>query len=333
VENQRNNTMEITHENGVNPYWIYSFAQKLGGEVEGSFLKIPSEVLEGTCYFMKVSESISTFIIDAVFNQSLIFYLRNTKNNFVTLHFDFTEGDVVHILDNVSNSVGRWDYNVALFDSSLDADYIIKEGSKTYSIAIHIDKRELRRIFSGFPQFRDILHSMFDAEKNTFLRYGRTSNKAWWLINELRNTDQEDPLYDIVVKSTVYNLLSDYLDQALNQEILLEKVVKEDLVSIISSQSFLIAQIETAFPGIKELATRAMMSETKYKTLFRKITGLSPNAFFLQNKLAYAKQMLETGQYTIGEVTAHYNFANASYFADQFKKLYGIPPKDYLTHM
>lgn len=116
--------------------------------------------------------------------------------------------------------------------------------------------------------------------KNTFLRYGRTSNKAWWLINELRNTNQEDPLYDIIAKSTVYNLLSDYLDQILNQEILLEKVVKEDLVAIIDSQSFLLNLIESAFPGIKDLAARAMMSETKYKTLFRKITGLSPNAFF-----------------------------------------------------
>ncbi|MGJ1365194.1 helix-turn-helix domain-containing protein [Sphingobacterium spiritivorum] len=325
--------MEITHENGVDPYWIYSFAQKMGGEVEGSFLKIPAEVLEGTCYFLKVSDTISTFIIDAVFNQPLTFHLSNTKNNFVTLHFDFTEGDAFHILDNVANPVGRWEYNVALYDSSLDADYVVKEGSTTYSIDIHIDKKELRRILSGFPQFRDVLNTMFDSEKNTFLRYGRTSNKAWWLINELRNTNQEDPLYDIIAKSTVYNLLSDYLDQILNQEILLEKVVKEDLVAIIDSQSFLLNLIESAFPGIKDLAARAMMSETKYKTLFRKITGLSPNAFFLQNKLTYAKQMLETGQHTISEVTAHYNFANASYFADQFKKFYGIPPKDYLTHM
>ncbi|MGJ1265546.1 helix-turn-helix transcriptional regulator [Sphingobacterium spiritivorum] len=325
--------MEITHENGVDPYWIYSFAQKLGGDVEGPFLRIPSETVEGTFYFLRVSDSISTFIVDVVFNQSHIFHLRNTKNNFVTLHFDFTEGDAFHILDNVANPVGRWEYNVALYDSSLDADYVVKEGSATYSIDIHIDKKELRRILSGFPQFRDVLNTMFDADKNTFLRYGRTSNKAWWLINELRNTNQTDPLYDIIVKSTVYNLLSDYLDQIMNQEILLEKVVKEDLVAIIDSQSFLLTLIESTFPGIKDLAMRAMMSETKYKTLFRKITGLSPNAFFLQNKLNYAKQMLETGQYTISEVTTHYNFANASYFADQFKKLYGIPPKDYLTHM
>lgn len=324
---------EVTREYGVDLFWANDYAEQLNGFVEGPFIRLPEAIQSGTCYFLAINEFITAYVTDVTYNQSIIFHHRNKKDDFVLLHFNFTEGDAIFILDEVSEPVGRWEYNLAFMDSSLDADYIIKEGSKTYSIDIFISKEEMRRQLAVFPQFQEYLTAIFDPEQNTIVRFERSTNKAWFIIEELRNADQEDALYEILLRGTVYYLLSDYMEQTLSDEILIEKVVKADLVAIIDSQSFLIAALKNTFPGIKELADRACMSETKYKALFKKITGNSPNSFFLQNKLFHAREMLGGGQFTVAEVADLFNFTSASHFTDQFKSLYGLIPTDYMNHI
>ena len=325
--------IEVAHEFGVDLCWTKEYAKQLNGYLDGPFIRLPEAVQSGTSYFLAVDEYISVYVNDLVYNQSIVFHNRNTRDDFVVLHYNFTEGDAVFVLDEVSKPVGRWAYNLAFIDSSLDSDYIIQKGSKTYSIFIFILKEEIKRQLSALPQFEAHLGAIFDPEQNTIVRFERSTNKAWWLIEELRNADQNDSLYEILLRGTVYSLLGDYMEQVINEEIVIEKVVNEDLVAIIGSQSFLVEEIRNTFPGIKELADRAFMSETKYKALFKKITGNTSNAFFLQNKLFLAREMLKEGNHTIAEVADHFSFTSPSHFTDQFKSFYGLLPTDYLNHI
>jgi len=323
---------EVTHEYGIELFWKKNLAEQLDGYVDGNYLRIPQEIHSGTRYVLPISPFSTALIIDVTYNQPVTFHQRNTKDDFIGVYFNLTEGEAFHVLDKVSRPVGRWNYNLAIMDSSLDADYIIQEGSKTYMISIFIAKTAFKAYLGKLPQFKDILDEVFDSKKNTFIRYERMTNEAWWLIEELRKIDMDDPLYDVFLKGTVYALMANYMDQVANQEILIEKVVKEDLTAIISSQSALLDLITEPFPGISSLANNARMSETRYKSLFKKITGLSPNVFFLNNKLSSAKQVLENGEVTIGEVSAQFNFATPSHFAELFKNAYGIAPKDHLSY-
>jgi AraC-like DNA-binding protein len=111
----------------------------------------------------------------------------------------------------------------------------------------------------------------------------------------------------------------------------LDKVFQEDIVKIISSQAQLIDRLEESFPSIKSLSAAVNMSEIKYKSLFKKITGTTAKAFFMANKLDAAKEMLDTGNYTIAEVAHHFSFFDASHFIEQFKSRYKITPKEYVT--
>lgn len=324
---------EVNREYGIDLEWAKHYADQLGGCIDGPFIRLPEEIQTGTCYFLAVNEYITALVTDVTYNQSIIFHQKNTRNDFVILHFDFTEGDAIFILNDKSETVGRWDFNLAFIDSSLDSDYIIKKGSKTYSLDIFISKVEMQRQLSVFPQFETYLGAIFDPKQNTIIRFERSTNKAWWIIEELRHANQQDMLYEVLLKGTVYSLLSDYMEQTLSQEIVIEKVVEEDLLAIIASQSFLISALKKNFPGIKELSDRAYMSETKYKALFKKITGNTPNSFFLQNKLYHAREMLGDRKYTIAQIADEFSFTSASHFTDQFKSLYGLNPSDYLNHI
>lgn len=324
---------EVVHQYGVELDWVADLAAQLDGYVEGNCIRIPDELHPGNRYVLQINEQLSAFIIDVTYRQDVVFKLRNTRSDFVGLYFNLTEGESIHILDEVSRSAGRWGYNLAIFDADMRGDFQVKTGCTSYMIAIFIKKTALKQYISNIPQYQQIVESIFDPKLNTIVRFDRMSNQAWWLMNELRKVSPDNPLYDIFVSGTVYGLIGDYMDQIISQEIIIGQVIAEDVVHIVGSQAFLIENIENPFPGIADLASRAMMSETKYKKLFKKITGVSPNSFFLSNKLSFAKEMLETGNYTISEIADKFSFFGASHLIEQFKNAYGIPPKEYLTRL
>ncbi|RAJ31017.1 helix-turn-helix domain-containing protein [Pedobacter cryoconitis] len=322
---------EVIHQYGVELEWVTDIAPKLGGYVDGNNIVVPGEARPGTRFILPINDNMTAFVVDVTYNEDVIYRLRNIRDDFVGVYYNLTEGDAVHILDDVSRLAGRWGCNLAVFDANLGGDYLVKMGCTTFMLAIFIKKSALKNYFSKTEQYDQILDSVFDSEKNTIVKFDRMGSQAWWLMNELRKTNATGALYETMVIGTVYGLLCDYLDQTANQEIILEKVVQEDVVNIIASQAYLVEHIEEQFAGITKLATDANMSETKYKRLFKKIIGITPNAFFLTNKLSFAKEKLETGNYTVGEIAVKFNFTDASHLIEQFKRAFGITPKEYLT--
>lgn len=324
---------KVIHEYGVELDWMESMATQLGGYVDGHHILVPEGGRTGTRYVCPVSDQITAFIIDVTYQEDVLYQLRNTKDDFVGIYFNLTEGDAIHVLDGVSRSAGRWGYNLAVFDARLGGDYLVKSGCTTFMIAIFLKKTILREYISDNPLYKQVVDSIFKPELNTIVRFDRMSNHAWWLMDELRKYPLRGSLYDVFIKGTVYGLISDYLDQLINEEIILETVIEQDITGIISSQSYLIEHIKDHFPGIPELASSAYMSETKYKKMFKKITGHSAHTFFLTNKLSFAKEQLESGNFTIAEIAEQYNFFDASHLIEQFKNTYGITPKEYLNFL
>ena len=62
---------------------------------------------------------------------------------------------------------------------------------------------------------------------------------------------------------------------------------------------------------------------------FRKYLHASPINYFLGQKLERAKMLLENNLYSIKEVAEMLNYASPQYFASEFKKKFGLPPKNY----
>lgn len=325
--------IEVTHEYAVELDWMEPMAKAMGGYLEERHIKVPESILSGIRYACPVNAGLTTFLLDVTYHQDVYFKMRNTRHDFIGLYFNLTEGEAIHVMDKVSRPMGNWNYNVAILDSVIPGDYLIKKGGKTFMISIFIKKSSFKESLSKVSNVKDIIDAIFDSKKNTIVRFDRMSNNAWRLMDDLRKTPFDSPLFDIYLQATTYGLIADYIDQIVGQEIILEQVVQSDITNIISSQNFLINHIHEIFPGIAKLSYLANMSETKYKRLFKKITGITANAFFLNNKLSRAKEMLEKGTYTIAEVAAAFSFFDSSHFIDQFSSLYGVTPKEYIKQL
>lgn len=62
---------------------------------------------------------------------------------------------------------------------------------------------------------------------------------------------------------------------------------------------------------------------------FKLYTGMTPLQYLLDIRLANAKKLLESTNYSIGEVASLVGYDNALYFSRLFHKHVGISPKEY----
>lgn len=323
----------IQHYYSADLLWTENFAKQLGGKVDGNFIIIPEDLQSGIRYFLECGEGIVAYYINVEYKKSLHLIQTNQKNDFVGFYYNLTDGEATVAIHNSLYSVSRWQYNLSVIDGSLESDYNVKNGSKTFALCIFIKKN----LISEFAKENNILlksvDKIIDPKKNTIIRFDRMSNDSYHLLDDLRKLKVGGPVFDLNLTGTVHLLISNYLKKVLTQRILIQTVNQQDLAAIISIQHYLIDNIEKNFPNIKFLAERANMSESKFKKIFHKITGNTPNVFFMDNKLLLAKELLEQKELYISQISNRLHFTNSSYFASKFKKHFGISPKTFLKEL
>lgn len=83
---------------------------------------------------------------------------------------------------------------------------------------------------------------------------------------------------------------------------------------------------------IGKLADEAYMSKFHYIRQFRKIAGLTPNRFRIQNRIRKAQQMLRSGS-NITDAALDAGFYDQSHFNKYFKRIVGVSPKEYISSL
>lgn len=82
--------------------------------------------------------------------------------------------------------------------------------------------------------------------------------------------------------------------------------------------------------SVTGLMTELGISKTQLHKKMVALTGLPPSVFIRNVRLDKAKEMLETGQYTITEVLYSVGFSSPSYFSKKFKERFDKLPSDIL---
>ncbi|KIA92684.1 MULTISPECIES: helix-turn-helix transcriptional regulator [unclassified Flavobacterium] len=319
----------INYSYGAEFNLIDVLAEAMGGSVKGDFIKGDNELYEGTHFVMPFDNRVSALLIDANYKESALLEYRSGVDYFVGMYFHVIKDDINFIQKDESTLVGKQDYNLLIVDSLLDFDYVVDAGVNTYVVCIFIYKSALKEYMDKVPTLKSLSKDVFNVEKNTIISMDRMNIESSILINDFRKIPYDSPLFELYFKGLIYKLIGNYLEQLLTKKFIISKVMGDDVKSIIASKVTLLESIDGVFPGVEFLAKQAFMSPSKYKKLFTKISGLSPGAFFYSNKLVRAKELLETGQYTVSEVSDKLNYANISYLAKRFNSKYGIFPKEY----
>ncbi|QLC66332.1 helix-turn-helix transcriptional regulator [Flavobacterium sp. LPB0248] len=324
----------IKHSFGTDLNWAESLAQKLGGKFENNFI-IPKEdnKLPKTRYILNCEDGITAYYVETFNEENFCFITENTTDNFISLYYDLTEGEGALFNADNTYKVGHWNYNFGVIDSNLQTKYLVNAGTKTFLLAIFINKETIRSFAeeNNIP-FQDIFTSN-DSSKSIPTRLYRISSESFNLINDLRKLKVGGDIFDLNLRGTVHILLCNFLKKISTNTMISQTIHEDDLSRIILSQIFLMENIENHFPSIKLMAKKANMSESKFLVLFRKITGLTPNSFFIENKLYRSKELIEEQRLSIAEISDKLKFSNHSYFSFLFKKHFGLSPSAFAKQL
>ena len=80
---------------------------------------------------------------------------------------------------------------------------------------------------------------------------------------------------------------------------------------------------------VKDLSELCGISETYLRRLFNNCFGVSPIQYINNMRLTRAGELLSSGFYTVSEVMAMSGFNDEAYFSRNFKKQFGVPPREY----
>ncbi|MGQ3099866.1 MAG: transcriptional regulator FtrA [Sphingopyxis solisilvae] len=80
---------------------------------------------------------------------------------------------------------------------------------------------------------------------------------------------------------------------------------------------------------VEELAKRAAMSARTFFRRFKETTGQSPYDWLLMERIAVARELLETGRLSIDQTAFHAGFSSAETMRIHFKRVVGCTPADY----
>jgi AraC-like DNA-binding protein len=117
-----------------------------------------------------------------------------------------------------------------------------------------------------------------------------------------------------------------FIDSEINENEKL-KTRSLEIKKIIEIQEKILTELHKSLPTVKDMAGMAGMSVSKFKILFNDIYKESPHQHILEKKLLYAKDLLQSGNYSIAQVSDKVGFNHPSGFTRLFKNRYKHPPR------
>jgi AraC-like DNA-binding protein len=83
--------------------------------------------------------------------------------------------------------------------------------------------------------------------------------------------------------------------------------------------------------SIKTLAEKVYLSESRLRSLFKKVTGTSIHEYILYNKIRFATSQLMAGK-TVSDAAFEGGFCDSSHLHKMMVRVFGITPSDFLQN-
>ena len=86
-------------------------------------------------------------------------------------------------------------------------------------------------------------------------------------------------------------------------------------------------------PTLEHLAKTIDLPLKRLKEGFKQLYGDSVYGFLFQHKMEFARKLLLSNRYSVGEIGLRVGYSTPSHFIAAFKKKYGTTPKKYLSEL
>ncbi|RBQ31146.1 AraC family transcriptional regulator [Arcobacter sp. FW59] len=208
---------------------------------------------------------------------------------------------------------------------------IMDKNSYVKSLVISIKNSFLEKNLSSN---KSLLEELQNHQKSTII-HKQDNQINIKLANELFHSPFYSDLHNIYIQSKVleliYNQFSSLLDDK-NKFLLFEdkiKLSRDDIEALYKAKDIILTSQE--FPDLVTLSKKVALNQFKLKYGFRQLFNTSPGNMILEQKMIYAKQLLETSEFSISEISNFVGYKYQSNFTNAFIKFFGVLPKDIMV--
>ena len=314
--------------------WLHGFAKALKLKVEAGQLLIPTSMGDGYLLASNINADISYVVMNFSLNEDLVLLRRKSSLYGLSLFFnqiivsDFAALREPHHSITDKSPVQN---NIFLSSTNYDLEATWSKNSRFKRVGIYFSpdfvsryiKRDLLLDLLVYSENR--LH-LLEQEPLTF-EYKQT-------LEDIFKVDRRSPVAHLLLHNRVLLLAETYLSSFLARASQRKERSRSrlrgrerDVEALRDVEKILTNHRLIKFPSIDELAKTAMMSTTKLKTKFKETYGMKLYEYFKRNRLEKAREMLQSGRYTVKQAGQHVGYSNMSNFTKAFKKEFGILPK------
>ena len=172
---------------------------------------------------------------------------------------------------------------------------------KCIVIHLNLDNPTSRDIEIAFPQNRAYVESLFV--------------KAYDIWRERVEG------YKLRAASVIYEILAECCRVGIDSK---------DAKRISAGVDYLNSNYASHSVNIGEAAKRSFMSEVYFRKLFKKEMGQSPKAYVISRRMQKAVNLINTGYYTLLEISDACGYNDYKFFSVEFKRSVGCSPSDYV---
>ena len=153
------------------------------------------------------------------------------------------------------------------------------------------------------------------------------------ILQELHRDVDKHPLVNIFTENRVLSLIEKFLSHFLLRDKHSEKRLQfkeNEITQLVKAETILLEDFSKIPPTINQLSRLCAMSPTKFKNDFKALYGLPVYEYYQQHRMAYARSLIQEGEYAIKEVGIMVGYSNLGHFAAAFKKEFSMLPSEWM---
>ncbi|MGI2904613.1 helix-turn-helix transcriptional regulator [Tolypothrix sp. VBCCA 56010] len=205
-------------------------------------------------------------------------------------------------------------------------------GEHRLDITIYIYPDWLRSFSKNFEFLPTSLQSFLKDECPPRFHHtvGEITPAMFAVLRQMLDAPYQGMMKRMYLESKVIELLALQFNQLLYKEQTIHLLVNlkpADVDKIYHARDILIYRVDNP-PSLLDLAEMVHLGERKLQQGFKEIFGTTVFGYLHDYRMEQAKIMLSGTQMQVAEVSNAVGYAHLGYFAQAFKKKFGITPKE-----
>ncbi len=307
--------------------WLHCFASHIDCELLNDSFLYPESFAKGYAKVHVLEPGLSYRLVNYKLNTDVEYKCEPTADfNLMIYFYQFNSADKIlfEVGENSIENEGKSYRATVMTNSRVKQKLSLKRGTEVKGLTLQLSEEWLvDKIQNSNQKNYDLL------KQNNFVQ-DVISAKYQKILGDIFN-HEESLMPALFINSRVLRLLEGFLESVLKREMVepMLSISSKDFESILKIEGLLLENYSEVFPKIEKLARLALMSESKLKKIYKQAFGMGLYEYYQKNRMHKAKELLNSGVYTVSQVGSMLGYHNLSNFSASFKKEFNQLPRDH----